>query len=65
MERAYDTAMGNDVHIFNKVRMYLKVATISDLLTADGKEVDQNILHKLLCNVYQVINSKWFMKNQV
>ena len=28
---------------FNKVRMYTKVATISDILTADGKYIAQDI----------------------
>ena len=28
---------------FNKVRMYLKVATLSDLLTADGKKISYDI----------------------
>ena len=44
MEKAYDTSTGHDLQIFNKVRLYLKVTTISDLLTADGKEIDTNIL---------------------
>jgi hypothetical protein len=44
MEQAYDMSIRRDIHIFNKVCMYLKVATISDLQTANGKRADQNIL---------------------
>ena len=50
MEKAYDMSIGSDIHIFNKVRMYLRVATISDLMTADGKQIDQNILKCMRSN---------------
>jgi Reverse transcriptase (RNA-dependent DNA polymerase). len=33
-----------DLAIINKVRMYLRVVTISDLLTADGKHFDSQLL---------------------
>ena len=44
MERAYDIIHGSDLLIFNKVRLYLRVATVSDLSTANGREIDHNIL---------------------
>ena len=44
MERAYDLASGRDLLIFNKVRLFLRVATVSDIVTANGKEIDKNIL---------------------
>ena len=44
MEKAYDSISGIDLHIFNKVQLFLRVTTISDLLTANGKKIDENIL---------------------
>ena len=34
---------GKDIAVFKKVRRYLKVATLSDILTADGKQIHQTI----------------------
>jgi len=36
---------GNDLNIFNKVRMYLQVTTLSDIMTLDGKEIDASTLY--------------------
>jgi len=37
---------GKDLNIFNKVQMYyLQVATLSDIMTADGKEIDLSKLN--------------------
>jgi len=40
MERASSLISGKEIAIFNKVRMHLKVATFSDILTADRLRVD-------------------------
>jgi len=45
MEFAPNVVSGKDLNIFNKVRMFLQVATLSDLMTADGKEIDLSKLH--------------------
>ena len=45
MEKATHYLSGIDINIFNKVRMYLQVATLSDIMTADGKEIDAPKLH--------------------
>jgi len=44
MERASSLINGKEIAIFNKVRMHLKVATLSDILTADGMRVDASKL---------------------
>ena len=44
MERAYDIATEKDLIIFNKVCLFLRVATVSDLTTADGKKLDLTLL---------------------
>ena len=36
MEFAPNIVSGKDLNIFNKVRMFLQVATLSDLMTEDG-----------------------------
>ena len=45
VEKAMNYLSGIDLNIFNKVRMYLQVATLSDIMTADGKEIDAPKLH--------------------
>lgn len=44
MERLTTDTNKREAKILNKVRMYLKVATFSDIVTADGREIDANIL---------------------
>ena len=44
MERASSLISGKEIAIFNKVRMHLKAATFSDILTADGRQVDTSML---------------------
>jgi len=44
MEDTTHRITGKDIAIFNKVRMYLKVATTSDICSADGKCIDKNKL---------------------
>ena len=44
MEKAYDAIKGIDIILFNKVRLYLRVSTVSDISTANGREIDHNIL---------------------
>ena len=43
MELAVHRIHGHDLKIFNKVRLYLRIATISDLATANGVSVDKDI----------------------
>ena len=43
MEKAIRTLKGKDLRIFNKVRLYLQVATTSDIANADGKSIDRDI----------------------
>jgi len=45
MEKATNCLSGIDLNIFSNVRMYLQVATLSDIMTADGKEIDAPKLH--------------------
>jgi len=45
MEKAMNCLSGFKLNIFNKVRMYLQVATLSDIMTADGKEIDASKLN--------------------
>lgn len=44
MEEAQQYISGKELHIFNKVRMYLRVATWSDIVQADCKHIDTEIL---------------------
>lgn len=44
MEAITRNTSRKDDRILNKVGMYLKVATFSDIVTADGKQIDENIL---------------------
>ena len=44
MSKALDTLSPKELQLFNKVRMYLKVATTSNLAKADGKSIDKHIL---------------------
>ena len=44
MECAYDIFDDNKLILFNKVCLYLRVATTFDLTTVNGKELDSNIM---------------------
>ena len=44
MERALRVIKGSEIRTFNNVRLYLQVATTSDITTADGKRIDPDIL---------------------
>jgi hypothetical protein len=44
MDRALRMLKGRNLAIFNKVRLYLQVATTSDIANADGKSIDREIL---------------------
>jgi hypothetical protein len=51
MEKAFEhLSSPRSIRIFNKVRLYLKVATLSDILIADGTEVDHNIFQGIRSN---------------
>ena len=43
MEMAAPLLTSSNGYMFNKVRQHLKIVTISDILTADGRTVDTNI----------------------
>ena len=44
MDRALRKIKGKELRIFNKVRLYLQVATTSDIANADGNSIDREIL---------------------
>ena len=44
MDGIEEFCQGADLHRFNKVRMYLRVNTLSDLLTADLTKIDRTVL---------------------
>jgi hypothetical protein len=44
MDRAIQQLKGQELKIFNKVRLFLQVATTSDIANADGKSIDREIL---------------------
>ena len=44
MEKAIRILKGKELRIFNKVRLYLQVATLSDVATANGICIDSDIL---------------------
>ena len=45
MEKASPYLTKGTQHIFNKVRLHLHVVTVSDIITADGRHIDENIFH--------------------
>ena len=45
LERAKTVLTGTTLKIFNKVRLYLQVATTSDIAIASGMSVDKDILY--------------------
>ena len=44
MYKAQNVTKGRDLMRVNKVRLYLQVSTLSDIMTADGKNIDNDIL---------------------
>ena len=44
MDKAILTLKGKELRIFNKVRLALKIATVSDMAVADGTRIDPQLL---------------------